>query len=75
MISAAPAQPAAPSRSPASQKPKTAVQTGSIAKASAVRAAESCRCAHVWTRNPSALAKMPVTRSAPHTTHPRGTST
>ncbi len=50
-------------------------KTGSIANAIAVREALICRCAQVWTRKPSALAKIPVTSSAPHTVHPRGTST
>ena len=39
MITAQPPQPSAPSRSPASQKPKKPAHTGSIAKAIAVRAA------------------------------------
>src|SRR6185436_8120276 len=73
MISAAPVQPHAPSRSPASQKPKNAAKTGSSAKASAVRVALRLRCAQVWTRKPSALAKTPVTTSALHTVQPCGT--
>ena len=75
MISAQPAQPSAPSRSPASQKPKMPAKTGSIANAIAVREALIRRCAQVWTRKPSALAKIPVTRSALQTVHPCGTST
>ena len=39
MITAQPPQPTAPSRSPASQKPKKPAKTGSIANASAVRVA------------------------------------
>ena len=75
MITAQPPQPSAPSRSPASQKPKMPAKTGSSAKASAVRAALSRRWAQVCTRKPRALAKMPVTRSALHTVQPRGSST
>ena len=70
MISAQPPQPIAPSRSPASQKPKIPAHTGSIANASAVRVALVRRCAHVWTRKASALAKMPVTSSALQTVQP-----
>ena len=59
---------------PRACKPKNAAQTGSIVNASAVRVADVRRCAHVWTRKASALAKTPVTSSAPHTVQPRGTS-
>ena len=74
MINAQPVQPSAPRRSPASQKPKMPAKTGSIANAIAVREALIRRCAQVWTRKPSALAKIPVTRSAYHTVHPLGSS-
>ena len=74
MIRTHPVHATAPSRSPASQKPKSAAQTGSSANASAVRAADRRRCAHVCTRNASAEAKTPVTISAPQTVQPRGTS-
>ena len=53
-------------------KPKNAAQTGSIENASAVRVALVRRCAHVWARNASALAKTPVTSSAPQTVQPCG---
>src|SRR6266704_867728 len=69
-IAAQPPQPSAPSRSPASVNPKSAVQTGSMAKASAVRVALVLRCAQLWTRKPSALANTPVTSSAPQTVQP-----
>ena len=74
MITAQPAQPSAPSRSPASVKPKSAAHTGSSVKTSAVRFALVRRCAQVCTRNASALANTPVTSSAPHTVQPCGTS-
>ena len=75
MIRAQPPQPTAPSRSPASQNPKNPAKTGSIANASAVWVALARRCAQVWTRNASALAKMPVTSSALQTVQPCGSST
>ena len=43
-------------------------------KTSAVRVALVERWAQVWTRKPSALAKMPVTSSAPQTVQPCGTA-
>jgi hypothetical protein len=73
MIAAQPVQPRAPRRSPASVIPKSAAKTGSIVKARAVRVADVLRCAQVWTRKPSALAKTPVTSRAPHTVQPCGT--
>ena len=73
MITAQPTQPTAPSRSPASVKPKNAAQTGSSENASAVCVALVRRWAHVWARNASALAKTPVTSSAPQTVQPCGT--
>ena len=75
MITAQPAQPTAPRRSPASAKPKIPANTGSSAKTSAVRVALVRCCAQACTRNASALAKTPVTSSAPHTVQPCGTST
>ena len=74
MITAQPSQPTAPSRSPASVKPKNAAQTGSSENASAVCVALVRRCAQVWARNASALAKTPVTISAPQTVQPCGTA-
>ena len=73
MITTQPIQPTEPSRSPASVKPKNAAHTGSSENASAVRVALVRRCAHVCARNASALAKTPVTSSAPHTVQPCGT--
>src|SRR4029077_7698817 len=70
MITAQPPQPSAPSRSPASVYPKSAAQTGSSVKTSAVRVALVSRCAHVCTRNPIALANTPVTSNAPNTVQP-----
>jgi hypothetical protein len=75
MITAQPAQPSVPRRSPAIVNPKSAAQAGSIVKASAVLVAEVRRCAHVCTRKASALANTPVTSRAPHPVHPRGTPT
>src|SRR5262249_6126266 len=73
MITAHPRTPTTPSVSPASVIPKNAAHTGSSENASAVRVALVRRCAHVCARNASALAKTPVTSSAPHTVQPCGT--
>ena len=72
MITAQPSQARPPSRSPASVNPKNAVQTGSSENASAVCVAVARRCAQVCARNASALAKTPVTSSAPQTVQPCG---
>lgn len=72
-IRAQPLQPTAPRRSPASRYPKKAAKTGSAAKAKAVRVALVRFWAHVWITKASALAKIPVTTSAPQTVHPCGT--
>ena len=72
MITAQPNQARPPSRSAASVKPKKAAQTGSSENASAVCVAVARRWAHVCARNASALAKTPVTRSAPQTVQPCG---
>ena len=71
-MTAQPPQPTAPSRSPASEKPKIPVKTGSSVKISAVCVALVRRWAQLWTRYASALANTPVTTSAPHTVQPVG---
>src|SRR3712207_7843931 len=70
----APDQESAERRSSPRSQPNRPAKAGSLARISAVRAGGACRCAKVWTKNPSALATREVTRRADQTVVPRGVS-
>src|SRR5918992_783416 len=74
MMSPAPSQPAAVSRSSFSSQPNRPANAGSEARISAVRAGGACFCANDCTKNPSALATSDVTSRADHTVAPSGGS-